>query len=49
VTKLDRDTWRLRWWAGTPEGCRRVSETVHDTRRETEDRLAEIRCEVGGE
>lgn len=49
VTKLDRDTWRLRWWADTPEGRRRVSETVHGTRREAEDRLAEIRCEVGSE
>lgn len=49
VTKLDRDTWRLRWWADTPEGRRRVSETVHGTRRQAEDRLAEIRCEVGSE
>lgn len=49
VTKIDRDTWRLRWWADTPEGRRRVSETVHGTRREAEDRLAEIRCEVGSE
>ena len=47
VTKMGRDTWRLRWWADTPEGRRRVSETVHGTRRQAEDRLAEIRCEVG--
>ena len=49
VTKMDRDTWRLRWWADTPEGRRRVSETVHGARRQAEDRLAEIRCEVGSE
>lgn len=49
VAKIDRDTWRLRWWADTPEGRRRVSETVHGTRRQAEDRLAEIRCEVGSE
>ena len=49
VTRIDRDTWRLRWWADTPEGRKRVSETVHGTRRQAEDRLAEIRCEVGSE
>ncbi len=47
ITKLDRDTWRLRWWADTPEGRRRVSETVHGTRRDAEHRLAEIHVEVG--
>lgn len=42
VAKIDRDTWRLRWWADTPEGRRRVSETVHGTRWDADRRLAEI-------
>lgn len=49
IAKIDRDTWRLRWWADTPEGRRRVSETVHGTRRDAEHRLAEIHVEVGAE
>lgn len=49
ITRQDKDTWRLRWWADTPTGRRRVSETVHGSRRDAEHRLAEIHVEVGAE
>lgn len=49
ITRQDKSTWRLRWWADTPTGRRRVSETVHGTRRDAEHRLAEIHVEVGAE
>lgn len=47
ITRMGRDTWRLRWWADTPEGRRRVSETVRGTKRDAEHRLAEVHVGVG--
>lgn len=44
VQRLGADRYRLRWWADTPEGYRRVTETVRGTRREAERRMAEIRA-----
>lgn len=44
VTKQRPNVYRLRWWADTPAGRKRVTETVHGTRREAERRLAEIRA-----
>ncbi len=38
------DAWRIRYVADTPEGRRRLSETVHGSRRRAQDRLAELRC-----
>ncbi len=43
VQRLDRNRYRLRWWADTPEGRRRKTEIVRGTRREAERRMAEIR------
>lgn len=37
--------YRIRWWAETPEGYRRCSETVRGTRRDAHDRLAALRLE----
>lgn len=45
VTRLDANRWRLRWWAETPEGYRRCSETVRGTRREAHDRLAQLQVD----
>lgn len=39
--------YRIRWWAETPEGYRRCSETVRGTRRDAHDRLAALRLEHG--
>ena len=49
VARLGPDRWRIRWWEDTPEGRRRVSEVVRGTRRQADDRLAQIRVEVGSE
>lgn len=49
VTRLDANRWRLRWWAETPEGYRRCSETVRGTHREAHDRLAELRVGHSGD
>ncbi len=43
VQRLDKNRYRLRWWADTPEGRKRKTETVRGTRREAERRMAEIR------
>ncbi len=47
VARLAPDRWRLRWWADGPDGRKRRTEVVHGTRRQAEDRLAEIRLSVG--
>ncbi len=44
VQRLDRNRYRLRWWADTPGGRRRKTEIVRGTRREAERRMAEIRA-----
>lgn len=49
VSKLDKNRWRLRWWADGPDGRKRRTEIVHGTRREADDRLAEIRLDVGSD
>lgn len=46
VTELERGKrYRLRYWAETPDGYRRCSETVRGTRRDAYDRLAELRLD----
>lgn len=45
VSEVRRGVWRLRYWAETPEGYRRCSETVRGTRKAAEDRLAAIRLD----
>lgn len=45
VTEERRGVWRLRYWAETPEGYRRCSETVRGTRKQAEDRLAQLRID----
>lgn len=47
VAKLSSDRWRLRWWADGPDGRKRRTEVVHGTRREAEDRMAEMRLAWG--
>ena len=49
VTRLDKNRWRLRWWADGPDGRKRRTEIVRGTRREAEDRMAEIRLDVGSD
>ena len=43
VRRSARDTYVLRWWEDAPEGRVRRCETFHGTRREADDRMAEIR------
>lgn len=46
VTEVERGRrYRLRYWAETPDGYRRVSETVRGTRRQATDLLAQRRVE----
>ena len=46
VTEIDRGKrYRLRYWAETEDGYRRVSETVRGTRRDAYDRLAALRLD----
>lgn len=47
VQEAGRGRWRIRYWAETPDGYRRCSETVRGTRRDANDRLAELRLEHG--
>lgn len=47
VCEVRPGVWRLRWWADTPSGRRRVSRTVEGTRRQAEDELARVRLDVG--
>lgn len=49
VTKLGPGRWRLRWWADGPDGRKRRTEVVRGTRRQADDRLAEIRLGVGSD
>lgn len=46
LTERTRGTWCLQWWANTPQGRVRRSETVYGTRREAEYRLAQIQAET---
>lgn len=43
VAKTGRDAYVLRWWEDAPEGRVRRCETFHGSRREADDRMAEIR------
>ena len=43
VRRSARDPYVLRWWEDAPEGRVRRCETFHGTRREADDRMAEIR------
>lgn len=43
VYRRGRDTWLLRWWEDTPDGHVRRCETVHGTRFDADERLAQIR------
>ena len=44
VTEIQRGRkYRLRWWADTPQGRRRCTETFEGTRRQADRRLAQIR------
>lgn len=45
VQRLDRDRYRIRYWADLGGGYSRHTLTVHGTRREAEARLAELRTE----
>lgn len=46
VTEVDRGRrYRIRYWAETPQGYRRCSETVRGTRRDAYDRLAALRLD----
>lgn len=44
VQRLDRDRYRIRYWADLGDGYRRHTETVRGTRREAERRAAELRA-----
>ena len=47
-SRTDRaNVWRLRYWRDTPDGRKRVTEMFHGTRREADDRLAELRVQYG--
>lgn len=46
LTERTRGTWCLQWWANTPQGRVRRSETVYGSRREAEYRLAQIQAET---
>jgi hypothetical protein len=47
VTEIDRGKrYRLRYWAETPDGYKRVSETVRGTRRDAYNLLAKRRLEL---
>lgn len=43
VTRRGRDTWLIRWWDDAPGGRKRRCETVHGSRFDADERLAEIR------
>lgn len=45
VEKRAPGVWRIRYRVGPPGATRRMSETVRGTRRQAEDRLAELRLE----
>lgn len=44
VQRLDKDRYRIRYWADLGDGYRRHTETVRGTRREAERRAAELRA-----
>ena len=46
VSRTAPGVFRLRWYEDTPQGRRRMSETVRGTRREADRRLAQIRLSV---
>lgn len=44
VTEIEKNKrYRIRYWSETSKGYRRASETVHGTKRQAYDRLAELR------
>lgn len=48
ITELDAgERYRIRYWAETPQGYRRKSETVRGTRKDAERRRAELMLEHG--
>lgn len=46
ISERSRGVWCLQWWANTPQGRVRRSETVYGSRREAEYRLAQIQAET---
>lgn len=42
LTQVDSQTWRIRYWSSGPDGYRRRSCTVHGTRKQAEQRRAEL-------
>lgn len=46
ISERSRGVWCLQWWANTPQGRVRRSETVYGTRRDAEYRLAQIQAET---
>lgn len=42
ISKVGRGAWRIRYWADTPDGYRRVSETVHGRYADAQARKAEL-------
>lgn len=45
VQRLDRDRYRLRYWADLGDGYRRRTAIVHGTRREADAKLAQLRTQ----
>ena len=45
VQRIDRDRYRIRYWADLGDGYRRRTETVRGTRREADARLAALRTQ----
>lgn len=46
VMRTGRDRYVLRWWEDAPEGRVRRCETFHGSRRDADDRMAQIRLET---
>lgn len=47
IAQVRRGVWRIRYWAETDTGYRRCSATVHGTRVQAGQRLAELRVQHG--
>lgn len=45
VTELKKGVWRIRYWADSEKGYRRLSKTVHGTRVDANDALAALRLD----
>ena len=48
VQRVSTGVWRIRWWEDTADGRVRRSETFRGTRRQADDRLAQLRASQGG-